>query len=394
MIPSDVELTQIPRPTPGHWYWKEDTKTLEFSRTSNPSLRKIAECTELDKVAKSPQLVRIPDNRCVTLDDVKSVALNMLEERERICIASFSVGAGNDLLNDFIMALLNYLSCFLEKHSDKKPKSLMSMMIILEKKEEADLKIRTEIALKHFAHMYCILVLGEGMIDQLLIGSGNIRASCTKQDCIFYESLYNYSIKVAWVVFRQKELTLIQEEVGRLLRSNTFNPALRKRDDPSEPIKNLSGKKTSMKTAIYAEKRRSEAKRPAIHDIVTQRSPALASLIPSPKERARYLFQQHELHPKGNAASKDVNTWLEPSTAISTPRIGILGEPMKLFNRHSLLPIGAEEEEELEIHEKKHTASFHSQGQSRHHSPIRPATGRQSLVISRATTEAAYSDTD
>ncbi|XP_018411563.1 PREDICTED: protein phosphatase 1 regulatory subunit 36 [Nanorana parkeri] len=349
------------------------------------------ERTELDKVTKSHRLVRIPDNRCVTLDDVKRVALNMLEEQERMCIASFSVAAGNHLLNDFLMALLNYLSCFLEKHSAKNPKSLMPRMIILEKKEGADLKMRTDIALKHFAHMYCMLVLGEGISDQHHLGCGNSRASSTQQDRIFYESLYNYSMKVAWVVFRHKELTLIQEEVGRLLRSNTFNPALRKRDAPSEPGKSLSGEKTFRKAATYAKNRRIQAKRPAIHDIVTQRSPALTSLIPSPKEKAQYLFQQHQLHPKGNAETIDVTNWLESSTAISTTRIGILGEPLKMFNRHSLLPIGAEEEEEQEIHEK---TSFHSHGQSGHHSPVRPATGRQSLVISRATTEAAYSDTD
>ncbi|CAI9582866.1 unnamed protein product, partial [Staurois parvus] len=288
---------QIPKPTPGHWYWKEDTKTLEFSKTSNTSLRRMPECTELDKVTKSPRLGRIPDNRCVTLDDVKGAALNMLEEQERNCIASFALGARNHLLNDFLMALLNYLSCFLEKHSDKQPKSLMSRMIILEKKDEADVKMRTEIALKHFAHMYCILVLGEGMNDQHHLGCGK-RTSFTKQERIFYESLYNYSVKVAWVVFRRKELNLIQEEVGRLLRSNTFNPALRKKDAPSEPGKNLSVKKTSKKTAMYAEKGRLPTKRPAIHDIVTQRSPVLSSLIPSPKEKARYLFQQHELHPQ------------------------------------------------------------------------------------------------
>ncbi|XP_040188129.1 protein phosphatase 1 regulatory subunit 36 isoform X2 [Rana temporaria] len=380
-------MEPIPKPTPGHWYWKEDTKTLEFSRASNTSLQRIPECTELDKVTKSPRLGRIPDNRCVTLDDAKGVALNMLEEQERNCIASFSLGARNHLLNDFLMALLNYLSCFLEKHSDKNPKSLMPRMIILEK-DEADLKMRTEIALKHFAHMYCILVLGEGVSDQHQLGCGS-RASFSKQEWIFYESLYNYTIKVAWVVFRRRELNLIQEEVGRLLRSNTFNPALRKQDAPSEPSKNLSGRRTSKKRAVYAEKGKILAKRPAIHDIVTQRSPALTSLIPSPKEKAQYLFQQHELHPKGSAGTIDVNTWLESSSAISTLRIGILGEPLKQFNRHSLLPIGDEDDEEQEMQEKKNMASSHSGP----HSPTRPATGRHSLV-SRATTEAVYSDTE
>ncbi|XP_072284504.1 protein phosphatase 1 regulatory subunit 36 isoform X2 [Pyxicephalus adspersus] len=386
-------MEMIPKPTPGHWYWKEDTKTLEFSRTTNVSLRRMPECPEHEKVPKSPKLGRIPDNRCVTLDDVKRVALNMLEEHERICITSFSMAAGNHILNDFLMALLNYLSYFLKKHSDKKPKSLMSRMIVLEKKEEADLNMKTEMALKYFARIYCILVLGEGMSDQHHLGCGNSRASSTKQDRNFYESLYNFSIKVAWVVFRRKELTLIQEEVGRLLRSNTFNPALRKRDAPSVPTKNLSAERTSKKTATYTENR-NPTKQRAIHDLITQRSPVLTSLIPSPKDRARYLFQPHKFHPKASTETFDMNTWLESTTEICTPWIGILGEPMKLFNRHSLLPVGAEEEDELEVQEKKHTTSFHSPGQSRHHSPMRPTTGRQSLVISRATTEAAYSDSD
>ncbi|XP_068108168.1 protein phosphatase 1 regulatory subunit 36 isoform X2 [Hyperolius riggenbachi] len=353
------------------------------------------ESKEHDKVNKTHPLVRIPDSRRVTLDDVKRAALNMLEERERICITSFSAATGNHLLNDFLIALLTYLSCFLEKHSmDRKPKTLMPRTIILERKGEAELKMRTEFALKHFAQMYCSLVLGEGLRDQHHLACGKKRASATKRDRMFYESLYSYCIKVAWVVFRHKDLTLIQEEVGRLLRSDAFNPALRRNEAPLVPARALSGEKTLKKTTIYTDNRRTQARRPAIHDIVTQRSPALTSLIPSPKEKAQYLFHQHELHPRSSAEPADMNTWQDPSSDDIIPRIGILGEPLKLFTRQSLMPIGAEDEEEDERNDKRLTASFHSHVQSDHHSPIRPATGRQSMVISRATTEAAYSDID
>ncbi|XP_075049695.1 protein phosphatase 1 regulatory subunit 36 isoform X3 [Mixophyes fleayi] len=385
----------ISKPTPGHWYWKEDTKTLEFSRATTLSLvpgSKSPERSFADRVAKPPGRANRRDHEYVTLEDVKSeyvigVALNLLEEDERLCMISFFEAVRTQHTDAFLMALLHYLSCFLEKHSlQKKPKAFMLKTSLLEQREMADIKVRTDSALKQLAHMYCVLVLGEGMSSQHHMACGKSRASATRRDRRLYESLYNFCIHVGWVVFRRKELAVIQAEVGRLLRSNAFNPALRVNDAPPEPGR------ASKKTATYAGNRKVNAKRPAIKSIITQRSPVLISLMPSPKERSRYLFQQHTLHPGESTEPADTGSRLGMFPAGITLRIGILGEPLKQFYYHTLIPLGAEEDEEPETQEKKSTASLYSRGLSSRHSHYRPGTGRQSAVISRATTEAAYSD--
>ena len=49
------------------------------------------------------------------------------------------------------------------------------------------------------------------------------------------QCLYSFFCYVAWVTFGRRDLRGIQQEVGRLLRSDTFNPARRTRqEDPGE----------------------------------------------------------------------------------------------------------------------------------------------------------------
>ncbi|KAG9481252.1 hypothetical protein GDO78_010468 [Eleutherodactylus coqui] len=283
------------------------------------------------------------------------------------------------------MALINYLHCFLVKQSrGKQPKSFLPRPKVLEEEEMAVLNKTIEASLKHLAFKYCILVLGEGMDKQHHLACGKGRASATLRDRRFFECLYNFCIQVAWVMFRRKKLEAIQAEVGRILRTNNFNPALRLKD--TVPSRNLSGNKKKM--ATYAEDRKANAQRPPIKKILTQCSPVLSSLIPTPKERSQYLFQQHELHPKSTEYLD-----IEELPEYNMPAcVGIIGEPMRQFHFHDLTPIGVDEEEEPEPEKQNGSSSLDFQGFSGYHSPIRPTTGRQSQVVSRATTEATYSD--
>ncbi|KAG8449345.1 hypothetical protein GDO86_016117 [Hymenochirus boettgeri] len=346
---------------------------------------------------RSPRQANKQDHEYVTLEDVKWVALGMLQEQKRHYIDMFSTTVRSQYLDDFLMAILNYLSCYSEKHTlERKPKTLMLNSSIFEIQELAEVLRRTENALRHFAHMYCILVLGEEMVEQHHMACGKSKASSTNKDRRFYECLYTFCTYVAWVVFKRKDLIVIQGEIGRLLRTNTFNPALRIKGDTDEQSWNLYlDKRKSNKKTTYSKNSKKNSKRPAIMSIVTQCSPTISSLIPSPKEKSDYLFHKHGLHPSGNTGFSDIINQTTP--AFISSRIGILGEPLKNFHLHSLIPVGAEEEEEVENPETKgdkSTLSFYSRNQLSHQSNVRPGTGRQSTVISRATTEAAYSDTD
>ncbi|MBN3275169.1 PPR36 phosphatase, partial [Polyodon spathula] len=98
-----------------------------------------------------------------------------------------------------------------------------------------------------------------------------------------WKCLYNFCAYVVWVTFRRKDLKGIQEEVGRLLRSDTFNPAIRVRQASEEQSK----KKTTVTGKVCPpERRKRNPKRPAIKSIINQRSPVIVSLLPSPKEKS------------------------------------------------------------------------------------------------------------
>ncbi|KAG8561219.1 hypothetical protein GDO81_015290 [Engystomops pustulosus] len=385
----DLQST-ITKATPGKWYWKEETKTLEFTRRSDTSLRwgpgsKSPERSTTDRNTTSPKQKKT-QHEFVTLEDVKRVALNMIDEQERLCLTfGFSNILRSQQLDDFLMAMINYLHCFLVKQSrGKQPKSLLPRPKVLEEEEMAVLNKTIEDAMKHLAFKYSVLVLGEGMDKQHHLACGKGRASATLRDRRFFECLYSFCIQVAWVVFRRKKLEAIQEEVGRILRTNNFNPALRLKD--TMPSRNLSGSKKKM--ATYADDRKPKVKRPPIKKMITQRSPVLSSLIPTPKERSQYLFNQHALHPKGSDQldMEDLLEYTIPSC------IGIIGEPVRQFYIHDLTPYGVDEEEEPDAEKQNSASPLDFRGFSGYHSPVRPATGRQSQVISRATTEATYSD--
>ncbi|XP_056400911.1 protein phosphatase 1 regulatory subunit 36 [Hyla sarda] len=383
-------MEQITKPSPGKWYWKEETKTLEFTRRSDSSYRwasgaKSLERSSTDRITKSPKQKKRLQHEFVALEDVKRVALNLIEEQERLCLTfGFSNIFRSQQLDDFLMALINYLYWFLVKQSrGKQPKTLLPRPKVLEEEEMAALDKTIEAAMKHLAFKYSILVLGEGLGKQHHLACGRSRASATLRDRRFFECLYSYCIQVVWVVFRRKKLEEIQKEIGRILRTNNFNPALRVKD--AMPSRNLSGSK---KKATYADDRKANNKRSPIKKIITHCSPVLSSLIPTPKERSQYLFHQHELHPKGTEYL-DMEELLDYNIPTC---IGIIGEPMKQFHFYDLTPYGVDEEEEPDPDKQNSFSSLDFQGFSGYHSPVRPATGRQSQVISRATTEATYSD--
>ncbi|XP_063296381.1 protein phosphatase 1 regulatory subunit 36 isoform X1 [Pelobates fuscus] len=419
-------MDPIAKPVPGHWYWREDTNTLEFSSSNGAADArerarrartihfqehetkapdrvpthsfnvmagsKSSKTSFAGSITRSPKHTSKHDREHITLEDVKYVALSLLKE-DGVYINSFSEAIRSQHLDEFLMALLSYLSCYLEKQAiERKPKPLLPNLNIVERKVMAAISSRTELALKHFAQTYCALVLGLELTHQHHMACGKSKGSTSKSDRMFYEFLYSFCIYVAWVVFRRKELSLIQTEIGRILRSNTFNPALRANHfpDPLSRVLSVEDKKLR-KSTTYAPNRRDNPRRPAIKSIITQRSPLLASLMPTLKEQSQYLFQQHGLHPKGPSEPTDnLGIFFHPVIH----QIGILGEPRKNFNPYTLVPLDTEEDEVAEIRPKKSTASFYSRSHSSRHSNGRPGTGRQSTVISRATTEAAYSDVD
>ncbi|XP_062944490.1 protein phosphatase 1 regulatory subunit 36 [Cynocephalus volans] len=339
----------------GMWYWKDETRTLEFrSFTSSVELKekgkkgKAVHFAEVD----GPASDRLTDKRSatrddkstkalekrgqqgnVTLDDVKFVALLLLQDTEMQRICSFTTFMRNKNLDNFLMALLYYLSHYLEKNSlEKKPKSYMVGLV--EKKEMELVLSKLEAAQTYLAQQYCVLVLGLGMPDKHHMCCGKEKISDTQKDWKFFESFYTFCTYVAWIVFRRQHFTEIEEEVGRLFRSNMFNIPRRKREDEES-----GGEKKRM---TFVQFRRMMAKRPAIKKAINMRSPVMSTLLPSLREKAQNITEK-KYHQAGFKLPAQVQKHMESLDSVPMPVVGILGEPRCLFNPHTLLPLEPEE---------------------------------------------------
>ncbi|XP_010974950.1 protein phosphatase 1 regulatory subunit 36 isoform X4 [Camelus dromedarius] len=339
----------------GMWYWRDETRSLEF-RSFTPAVEfkergkrgKAVHFAEIDGTASD----RLTDKRFalredmsakglekrsqqgnVTLHDAKFVALLLLQDTEMQRICSFSTFMRNKHLDNFLMALLYYLYYYLEKISlEKKPKSCMVGLV--EKKEMKLVISKLELAQKCLAQKYCVLVLGLGMPDKHHMCCGKEKISDTQKDWKFFESFYTFCTYVAWIVFRRQHFTEIEEEIGRLFRSNMFNIPRRKHEDEES-----GGEKKRM---TFVQFRRMMAKRPAIKKAINMRSPVMSTLLPSLKEKVQNISEK-KYHQAGIKLPARMQEHGDNLDSVHMPVVGILGEPRCLFNPHTLIPLDPEE---------------------------------------------------
>ncbi|XP_055451380.1 protein phosphatase 1 regulatory subunit 36 isoform X1 [Psammomys obesus] len=338
----------------GMWYWKEETKTLEF-KSFTPAIEfkekskkgKAVHFAEMDGAtserltdkrfaSRDEKSVKASEKKSqqgnVTLEDVKFVALFLLQDTEMQRIYSFTTFMRNKNLDSFLMALLYYMSYYLEKIAiEKKPQSYMVGLV--EKKEIELVMSKLEDAQKYLAQKYCVLVLGVGMADKHHMNCGKEKISDTQKDWKFFESFYTFCTCVAWVVFRRQYLREIEEEIGRLFRTNMFNIPRRRHEDEES-----GGEKKRMTLVQF---RRMMAKRPAIKKAMDMRSPVLSTLLPSLREKAQHIAEKKYV--AGIKLPPRVKGGIANLESVPIPVVGILGEPRNLFNPHTLLPRETEE---------------------------------------------------
>ncbi|XP_077623208.1 protein phosphatase 1 regulatory subunit 36 isoform X4 [Crocuta crocuta] len=284
----------------GMWYWKDETRTLEF-RSFIPAV----EFKEKGRRGKAIHFAEIDG----------------------------PASDRNKNLDHFLMALLYYLSHYLEKIAlEKKPKSYMVGLV--EKKEMELVMRKLEAAQKYLAQKYCILVLGMGMPEKHHMCCGKEKISDTQKDWKFFESFYTFCTYVAWIVFRRQHFTEIEEEIGRLFRTSMFNTPRRKRENEE-----LGGEKKRM---TFVQFRRMMAKRPAIKKAINMRSPVMSTLLPSLREKAQNVFEK-KCHQGDVKLPAQMQEHMENLDSTLMPKVGILGEPRCLFNPHTLLPLEPEE---------------------------------------------------
>ncbi|XP_025053702.1 protein phosphatase 1 regulatory subunit 36 [Alligator sinensis] len=427
-----LEGCKMMKVTSGVWFWKDDTNTLEFASfapaldakeklkkgkaihfqemstktadRSTPSMfqelfgAKFPEKRLKSVEEISPRLSKHGQKEYVTLDDVKYAALFLVQENESYHISSFTTIMRSRQLDEFLMALLYYLSYFLEKITlEKKPKSLMGTLNLLERKDMEEALVKLSIAKTQLAKIYCILILGLGMADQHHMACGKRKTSSSQKDREFFECFYNFCTYVAWVAFRRKHFQEIQEEIGRLLRSDVFNPALKEKRYPG--VQWSTEASADQRKVLFPYDRSLYARRPAIMSVVGQRSPVLSTLLPLPRDSAQYLFQNHYLHRGRTAPASKSKDHMDVTAVVFTPKVGIIGALRSKFNRHTLMPTGGMEEEEEEEEDEEEERSMQSSSSvysynlmSSSHRGVLSGCSRQSIILSRTTTEGDYSE--
>uniref|UniRef100_A0A674DDE9 Protein phosphatase 1 regulatory subunit 36 n=1 Tax=Salmo trutta TaxID=8032 RepID=A0A674DDE9_SALTR len=290
----------------------------------------------------------------------------------------------------------------------------VSEQSITEKQVMAETLAKVELAQKQLAFCYSSLVLGLGLSQQHHMACGRSRVSLTYKDRQLYECLYSFFCYVAWVTFSRKELRGIQEEVGRLLRSDTFNPALRTRIDATEDTlaQDSSTKEGQTEPKVHtqshnAPEQRKSQRRPALSKIVTQRSPVMVSLLPYPREEAPHLFRRYKPRKQSQAKLYNPETLMEElKEQLASVSFGILGKPLSQFSCTTLMPQGANNEDEEEeddeddddedsgVHVRSSKNTFMAQRPVASAVDQRGSHSRANTVISRATTEGVSSDTE
>lgn len=366
-------------PVTGRWVWKDEPCGLEFV-SNNPQAEKgkrgkkhhdnkVQGRVASSRRARAGQRLGNKgqskkdqvEHTSVLLDDIKSVALDMMCEVELVP-ETFEELLRAEQFDIFLLHLLSYFGCFFEKITQENKKNPMYIEPSLsEKKAYANTLERVEVAQKLLGRSYCILVLGLGLDKLHHMECGTSRVSTTHKDRSIFETFYTFCTFVVWITFRRKEFEVIKKEIGRMLRSDTFNPAIRVKYAPDEHRDSEQKEKKSAKDGHAldklspAEYRRLHPRRPPIKSIINQRSPAIVSILPSPKEEADWLFRRTGgLSPTSLAKyghedeelEEVVERFKDLAIDVKKFRAGILGEPYSLFNPVTLTPLGADNEDD------------------------------------------------
>ncbi|XP_037329537.2 protein phosphatase 1 regulatory subunit 36 isoform X2 [Pungitius pungitius] len=384
--------TEVGDPPPARWLWRDDTRTLEFVSSNSTregvlvkqsqtnvdikALQLRSECAcLLPRLAEiytvnhrgrqntrkglSPahlhayrsSVMRRQGDR-ITADDVKQVAVSLLQENHTLPIpVRFLAVLKSKGLDEVLTALLLYLRCFFEHKSlENAPDSFTPIVdIIPDQKMIAQALAKKEIAQKKLAVCYFSLIM-DLEIEQHQHTYHKGRLSSNSTEWLLHACLYSFICYVAWVTFGRRDLKDIQEEVGRLLYSDTINIAARTGSDGDSTT--TFAAVDGAVTAGVAEPKEAGCKhtlnhrsqrRPALSGTVNQRSPLMVSLLPSAKERSPHLFP-------GNRAGKQNTLQPEPRDTkalteelhqqLASVSVGILGKPFGQFSRSTLIPSG------------------------------------------------------
>lgn len=378
-VQADVYKTSFSPIMQGHYCWNEQAQDLEFIKTSrggksptsftlsmrnkeHDARRMAATKVNISLLAgglkESPQIGGI-DSSYVTVMDVKNVAMDLVEAdalKEGLLpvSTSFREVIATNHFDSFLITLLRYFKCFFANiHLQNSSKS----KFLQPSKAELRAVVETEQQLletkRQVGQAYCALILGIGLETTHHMGCGSLRVSSTHQDKRMFENVYLFCVMFIWVSFRRQEYQKVCTEMGDMLRSKPFNPANKKPLVFQKTRIDADAIKAKKPVVSNFSKTNRLDKRPAIMTVIHQRSNALSSLLPLPREKSNYLFKPFSSNNiKKNMSSSKKQEMLSFDSLLKHHEledqeiVGIIGESMDLFNIDDLTPKNTEADED------------------------------------------------
>lgn len=292
----------------------------------------------------------------VTVTDIKNAAIYMLGERyyipaefEKFCNESGSKG----ILEEFLVNLANYFHWFFEA----KDARVLTNPLCIDRSASEKQRIEASeknlnVTLKALAKGYSMLILGIGAVEYHHMNCGKSRVSCAFRDRGIFETLYPFCVFFIWICFMRRDYDNIKKEIGRLMKSDAFNNNSKaeqfNQDDEEEKDKKIKMRIRDKSTILaHFEMHKlplsdtKNTRKTASAALLNQRSPALVSLLPLPQEQSKFLFAK-----KGDNYEALLKEELSADEKVLCKQnVGIIGQPIKLFNLKTLIPRGSNEDE-------------------------------------------------
>ena len=107
----------------------------------------------------------------------------------------------------------------------------------------------------------------------------------TQQERQFFETLYDFSARVLFTINDRKRWHAIENELGRVFRSDHFNLSVRKNEQQAtKPLRCKELYELKQKEDPLAPKKSEWKPKVSIHTAMSMRSPVIASIFPTAKE--------------------------------------------------------------------------------------------------------------
>lgn len=382
---AEIELKEIPIGV--KWEWDDNKKCLSFksSITVKEEKKKKTKDGKIDFRSGQPRLVAQisknskPDsstsknqeakkqidnsNANVTISDIKNAAISMLSDKyyipsnfEKYCKDPES----SFILEEFLLCLGNYFHWYFELMDSK---VVLSELCIergaAEKKRTETAEQMIKSTIKLLARRYCMLILGLNAVEYHHMNCGGRRVSSGFNDRGLFETFYPFCIFFIWILFKRRDYELVKSEVGRILRSHSFNSAIKVENILEEDNNRkaavrdiLKNKEDILKAYEDGKKILDEFKFLATNRTSTvtlsNRSPVLQSVLPSPVENSKWLFDRRGENLKefsAKNAMRKIESEKEEEDIDLLTEIGIIGQPMKMFHVKTLMARGNNEED-------------------------------------------------